>query len=147
MRANTQHHILTAILNFLAPPLSIRRQFLQLAGAVLPTLQQDGPATVVKRTYAVIAGYRRTGSLIIPPPPVPPSVPPYPYAEWIAVHEPTPEMLTTEREAVGQLAYQPLMSILTPVYNPPLETFRARHSLGSATNVSTLAVVPGQWRR
>jgi len=126
--AHAPPRIGTSILNIIAPPLSIRRQFLQLVGAVLPTLVQEGPGPVVNRTCAAIARYRRTGSLILPPapappPPAPPPIPPYAYPEWIADHEPTAEMLGAQRTAVAQFAYRPQISIITAVYNPPLAVF------------------------
>ena len=122
--------MLTAIVNFIAPPLTIRRQFLQLMGAVLPALRREGLGSTVQRTYRAFMRYRRTGSLIIPPPPppVPPPpaplvIPPYPYAEWVVEHAPTPALLAAQREAATQYAYQPRISIITPVYNPPLAIF------------------------
>jgi len=115
---------LTAIIDFLAPPLSIRGQFVQLVQAVLPTLWQEGLGNVVRRTYGAINRYWRTGSLIIPPPPpAVPAVPLYSYAEWIADHEPSLDLLAAQCEATRQQAYQPLISIITPVYNPPLAVF------------------------
>ncbi|MFN8487782.1 MAG: glycosyltransferase family 2 protein [Caldilineaceae bacterium] len=119
--------ILAAIIDFLAPRLSIRRQFLELTGAVLPTLFHEGLGSVARRTYGAFKRYGRTGSLIIPPPPppapVPPVIPPYPYAEWVVARTPTAETLAIQGEAVRQYAYQPRISIITPVYNPPLAIF------------------------
>jgi GT2 family glycosyltransferase len=40
------------------------------------------------------------------------------YQRWIAEHEPTAEQLEQQAQAARELGYQPLISILTPVYNP-----------------------------
>ena len=42
-----------------------------------------------------------------------------PYARWIAATEPGPAELERQREQAQALAYQPLISAIMPVFNPP----------------------------
>ncbi|MDM8529917.1 glycosyltransferase [Anaerolineales bacterium HSG25] len=42
------------------------------------------------------------------------------YQTWIAHNEPTPEELTEQRKMSHNFAYRPLVSIVTPVYDPSL---------------------------
>ena len=48
-----------------------------------------------------------------------------PYAQWMAKHFARPSDLQGYREDVPLLAYQPLVSILMPVYEPPIELLDA----------------------
>jgi GT2 family glycosyltransferase/2-polyprenyl-3-methyl-5-hydroxy-6-metoxy-1,4-benzoquinol methylase len=41
------------------------------------------------------------------------------YQEWIKFSEPTTEDLDEQRESSRSLSYRPLISVITPVYNPP----------------------------
>ncbi len=52
-------------------------------------------------------------SVILNLPPAPLS-----YQEWIAQNEPSPVELDFQREQSNRLAYRPLISVITPVYNP-----------------------------
>lgn len=54
-----------------------------------------------------------------PPPAVNPSEPPSRYDTWISEHEPNAAALEEQRRAAPQLAVQPKISLLLPVYNPP----------------------------
>ncbi len=47
------------------------------------------------------------------------------YQQWIELNEPKPQDLERMRENVGRLAYQPLISIVTPVYNTNPDELRA----------------------
>jgi GT2 family glycosyltransferase len=46
------------------------------------------------------------------------------YLDWIAENEPGPEELACQELEAGQLPYQPLISIITPVFNPPDQALR-----------------------
>ncbi len=43
------------------------------------------------------------------------------YAAWLTRNEPSEAALQSQRAEAAQLAYQPLLSIITPVYDPPEE--------------------------
>lgn len=47
-----------------------------------------------------------------------------PYQAWIAAHEPDERALACQREAARSFAYQPLISFIVPVYNPPSSVLR-----------------------
>lgn len=123
-------HAYFRLLDAVAPPLSIRRQFLALSRQVPGVLRSEGLKAVGQRTRQAFRRYRDTGSLIIPDPtevvPGPqPEPPPYPYAEWIAANEPDAEALARLRELSARLEYQPLISIVVPVHNPPADVLAA----------------------
>ncbi|MBK8798302.1 MAG: hypothetical protein IPM07_19120 [Anaerolineales bacterium] len=63
------HRIFTMMIDFVAPPLSIRRQFLQLIQVAWSLGWREGGGVALERIHEAIVCYRRTGSLIIPPPP------------------------------------------------------------------------------
>ncbi|WP_129633364.1 glycosyltransferase [Candidatus Oscillochloris fontis] len=48
-----------------------------------------------------------------------------PYLRWIADYEPTAEDLAQQRQQAQHLAQRPLISIITPVFNPPPATLQA----------------------
>ena len=54
-----------------------------------------------------------------------PAEPVFSYQAWIAQNEPSAAELTSQREAATQLSYQPLISLITPVYNPPVAVLQA----------------------
>ncbi len=75
---------------------------------------------------AVAEELNRTWGFRIPLPPAPPS-PPDPdeaYRAWVARTDPGPERLAWQRAASKRLPYRPLISLLTPVYNPPPDVLR-----------------------
>ena len=43
------------------------------------------------------------------------------YGAWLARNEPSEAMLQSQRAEANELAYQPLLSIITPVYDPPAD--------------------------
>lgn len=45
------------------------------------------------------------------------------YQEWILLNEPDETELDAQREAAEKFGYKPLISIVTPVFNPPLDVF------------------------
>lgn len=45
------------------------------------------------------------------------------YQEWILLNEPDEDDLDEQRVEADKLAYRPLISIVTPVFNPPAEVF------------------------
>lgn len=50
-----------------------------------------------------------------------PTLPPDPYQGWIAAFEPSPAALAAQRAQAEQLPLRPLISLITPVFNPPPE--------------------------
>jgi len=46
------------------------------------------------------------------------------YTAWLARNEPTEAILRSQRDEAAQLVQQPLLSIITPVYDPPEEILR-----------------------
>lgn len=46
------------------------------------------------------------------------------YARWIEENEPAEDELTRQRDLSAGFVYRPLISIITPVYNPPPEALR-----------------------
>lgn len=60
------------------------------------------------------------------------------YTRWAAEHTPSLAELDRQRAAAATLAYQPTISLMTPVYNPPPEVLRA-------TIESVLAQSYGRW--
>ena len=95
------------VLDKLAPPLTIRRQFLALSRQVPSTLLNEGLFAVLRRTYDALCRYRATGALLIadvastPVRAAPPDLPPFPYAEWIAANEPNDDDLERQRSAAA----------------------------------------------
>ncbi len=49
----------------------------------------------------------------------------YTYSEWISDNEPTSMELAEQKLLIKDFSLQPLISILTPVYNPPIEVIRS----------------------
>ncbi|HEY7426607.1 MAG TPA: glycosyltransferase [Gemmataceae bacterium] len=47
------------------------------------------------------------------------------YARWFAKQQLTPKELAAQRQAASAFVYRPLISILTPTYNPPKKILRA----------------------
>lgn len=119
------------LLDTVAPPLSIRRQFLALCRQVPGVLRREGVGEVQRRTRQALIRYRETGALIIPEdaPPVqlPPLQEPEPltYAEWITANEPGEGTLAEQRVQSARFRHRPLLSIIVPVFNPPVEALSA----------------------
>jgi GT2 family glycosyltransferase len=113
-------------------PWSTRRRQVVLAGSKLARVMlSEGPGGVVRRLPRV----RRWGPqlLTVARFPQPEYVPPPPgqepslsdeYQAWLHHHAPTAAYLDTERAAARNLAYQPKISILMPVYNTRPEWLR-----------------------
>jgi Glycosyl transferase family 2 len=62
---------------------------------------------------------------VVSPAPVAKPLIPDPYLTWIAEHEPAQADLIRQAEAAKLLDHPPLISIILPVYNPPLEILTA----------------------
>lgn len=99
---------------------------LRRSGTLLPPRPGDPPprslaATVVARLSAALRGQPRRRAPAAPPaePPPPPPPPPDPYARWIAASEPTPAELEAQRAEARRLPVRALISLVTPVFNPP----------------------------
>jgi hypothetical protein len=45
------------------------------------------------------------------------------YQEWIILNEPDEDELRAQRKDADALKYRPLISIITPVFNPPKDVF------------------------
>jgi len=106
-------------LDRIAPPRSIRAQFLTLAGRAGHVLNTQGAGAVARRTVAAFDRYRRTGSLILGQ--ARPEPPANSYTAWIRDFEPDAQALRAQQDQVAGLAYQPVISFITPVYNPPVD--------------------------
>jgi len=52
-----------------------------------------------------------------------PSVPDVDYANWIVKYEPGESVLAGQRAKASQFPYRPLLSVVIPVWNPPIELF------------------------
>ncbi len=50
-----------------------------------------------------------------------PSLPAYTYEQWIENNEPDVAALQNQAEAIKDFSYTPLISIITPVYDPPVD--------------------------
>ncbi len=116
-----------AVVDVVAPPLSIRRQFLQLSGQAAEVLLRHGPGPVIAGTRQALARYRRTGALIIPVDAAEPEYvrPPYSYQQWIQDNEPSGQEPAELPRRAAALSYTPRISIIMPVYNPPLAVLDA----------------------
>ena len=47
-----------------------------------------------------------------------------PYARWMAVNDPRPSDLDWQRQSAERFAYKPRISLITPVFNPPLQALQ-----------------------
>src|SRR5579871_1379830 len=47
-----------------------------------------------------------------------------PYERWMAVNDPRPSDLEWQRQSAERFAYKPLISIITPVFNPPVQALQ-----------------------
>ena len=112
--------VFARLLDKIAPPLSIRHQFLLLAKQTPQTVRSNGPIVAAQHLLNAFQNYRRTGALLIAPPPRP-----YFYTDWIDDNELSPAQLKLQVSATNSLALHPLFSVIVPVYNPPLSVFRA----------------------
>lgn len=68
---------------------------------------------------------RRRAQPAAPPAPAPAPALADPYQRWIAAYEPGPDELEAQRRQAGAFALRPLISLITPVYNPPPEVLAA----------------------
>jgi GT2 family glycosyltransferase len=59
-----------------------------------------------------------------PPKPKNPVLSPNEYQEWLEKRRPSEKQLAAAREKAGRFVYQPLISIITPVYNTPAAWLR-----------------------
>ena len=124
-------HAFTRLLDLVAPPLSIRRQFLALCREAPAVLRSEGILAVLRRAQQAMNRYRTTGALFVSgfdPAPNPPPVPetaPITYAEWIAANEPAEDALAQQKVQAGDLNYRPLISIVVPVFDPPVDVLTA----------------------
>ena len=66
--------------------------------------------------------------------------------QWISANEPAADDLATQRTQVTQLARRPLISIITPVFNPPAYALRSGHRIRAGADLSALATLPRRRR-
>lgn len=101
------------------PEASWHRRALTVAFRGWQAWRQLGLAATLARAYRLLL---RLGPRVIR------GVSPFPareaYRAWMAAHEPGPAELARQRQAARAFACQPLMSILTPVYNPSPRVLR-----------------------
>ncbi len=89
----------------------------ELISASIREIQQDGVRDFLQRLSLWLQGERRYIH-------TPGSRPAATYMEWLAATEPDAESLEAQRSRAGNLAYRPLFSFVTPVYNPPPDILR-----------------------
>lgn len=103
----------------IAPPGTTRAQLPQLVREAFRVWNQEGFDKVLLYTSRIARshweGLLKQYGL---------GKPPYSYAEWIVDHEPDAAALANQRVQRAQLPYVPLFSIITPVYNPPVDVLR-----------------------
>ncbi len=94
---------------------------------VITTLRQRGPVHVAKRALGKI--WRLLWGSPSSPPPGPdlgiPSSTDQDYDLWLKRNYPRPADLNHKRQVQALFSYQPTISIIMPVYNPPAEYLRA----------------------
>ena len=132
------------ILDAVAPPLSIRRQFLFLCRQIPRVLLRHGPGDVLRRTGKAFLRYFNTGALVVPIKDLDQAAgeaqwEPISYAEWIAATEPRDDALALQRILSHELAYRPLISFIVPIFNPP-------GSILETTIASVLAQTYPHWQ-
>ncbi len=107
--------------HILAPPESRRGRLVELAVKSWRIVRQNGCRNLVGRLWRKVCmrfGIGTRGFL-----------PPATYRAWLDLHEPTEEMLERQRRQALALAYRPLISFITPVFDAPPEVLR--ETLGS----------------
>ncbi len=111
-----------APVRFLAPPGSPQRLPLAVARRALRLARRRGPMALVKKALrvrewpAVLRNLKR-------PPPVAMDLNAR-YQIWLSKHSVTPERAEGLRKEAEALSYRPLVSIVTPVYNPEVSWLR-----------------------
>ncbi len=111
-------------LDRIAPPLSIRRQFLILIDETPHTVREEGLSSAIARWRKAVTNYRTRGALIAPDDAVvtpvvrPVDDTPLTYADWIALNEPSAAELAEQRQLASKSVGM-LISLIIPVYNPP----------------------------
>ncbi len=95
------------------------------------TLVGSGPHTLIVRVSDARGNYQDYTRNITIERPVRDTLPPalndapLAYEDWIALNEPDAAALRRQRRYARHLAYRPLMSVITPVYNPPPAVLQA----------------------
>jgi hypothetical protein len=105
-----------------APPLTVRRQALRLTKHAWHILRNDGLSAAIRLCIDAIGRYSRTGTLFEA---IPAHAVPDAYATWLVDHpnaKRRPEDAARDLESLQQ---QPLISILMPVHNPPVDVLGA----------------------
>ncbi len=80
------------------------------------TLRQQGPIGLTRKSVRWLRGKR--SSYVGQPAST------SRYEQWIAMHEPDAAGLEDQRRVARELAYQPLISVVMAVYNPPVNVLR-----------------------
>lgn len=96
-----------------------RHRAKQLSDAVARSLRDDGAIGLAKRSARWMRGERRfyQRRLLTPASGLDVNDPFADYPQWIAENEPGADELARQAAEAEQLAYKPVISILTPVYN------------------------------
>lgn len=89
--------------------------------SLIRRIQRRGPILPPVKAGSDVAQPTPAAPLAVPAPPDPTAL----YARWIAAHEPDSAALQLQRTAAQQLALRPLVSLITPVYNPPEAALQA----------------------
>lgn len=109
------------LLDKLAPPLSIRRQFLSLYGEAWQVLRTRGPGAAAGHVLTAAHRYFETGALLSSAM----AEAEYSYARWIAANEPGPEELAQQRQSWPALAAHPLFTLVVAACRPPFPLLAA----------------------
>lgn len=119
----------------IAPPGTSRAQLPDLIREAFRVYQVEGAKVVASRTYWTVRSHWRSwqkGRKGL-------SLGSYSYNQWINDNEPSADALGKQRRAWKQFGYQPMISIITPVFNPPVNVL-------IETIESVLAQTYGRWQ-
>jgi GT2 family glycosyltransferase/2-polyprenyl-3-methyl-5-hydroxy-6-metoxy-1,4-benzoquinol methylase len=101
----------------MAPRESRRERVLQLGMRALRIWGQEGPTALVRRVRHNISAWRMRRKIR--------STPNTRYHEWLGENRVTERVRGLMRAEMGSWSYQPTLSLLMPVHNPPLAFLRA----------------------
>ena len=113
-RALRMSNRLGGLVNRLVPPKSRTKDLKDIAIASATVLRVQGFSSLARKSVEKIR--KREFQIITE---IDCAVPDREYAEWILRNEPKPEDLAEQRTQSMKFAYQPLISIIVPVWNPP----------------------------
>jgi O-antigen biosynthesis protein len=105
-------------IRFIIIPVGSRRERVyHVVRLALQVWKFHGFKALLKQLYRLMGSLFRNGNLTGTPPPIT-------YPQWIALHEPNRHSLNQQRSAFKSFAFQPVISFVTPVYNPGTNVLR-----------------------